>query len=180
MSWTICICGPRTLANPEVIRAAMDYAGLTGLTPETIAEVVSCGARGADTLGEQWAAEHEIPVRRFPADWRRHGRRAGPIRNNEMVGYLRTKMPEAAVVAIDTGSKGTADMMRRSAKAGIRVVAYRPVITWLDLGDGSWVEQVDPVGCLYMAAPVSEGEGEEPPRHGDHEQVPCPTPRGEG
>ena len=41
----------------------------------------------------------------------------------------------------------------------------------------AWVDE--PVGCLYMAAPVSEGDGEEPPRHSDPEQVPCLVPRGE-
>lgn len=48
---------------------------------EPITEVISGGATGADAAGEQWARGHSIPVRRFPADWSKHGKSAGPIRN---------------------------------------------------------------------------------------------------
>jgi hypothetical protein len=45
-----------------------------------VTKVVS-GTPGVDALGEQWAERHGIPVTRFPADWKRYGRRAGPTRN---------------------------------------------------------------------------------------------------
>ena len=34
-----------------------------------ITEVVSGKAPGVDSLGEQWAALHSLPVAPFPADW---------------------------------------------------------------------------------------------------------------
>ena len=40
-------------------------------------EVVSGGARDADSLGEKWAFEHLVPVRYFPAHWAEGGRAAG-------------------------------------------------------------------------------------------------------
>lgn len=40
---------------------------------------------GADTLAHRWAINNEVYVKVFPANWDRYGRRAGPIRNVEMV-----------------------------------------------------------------------------------------------
>ena len=45
----------------------------------SIGEVVCGTARGVDTLGELWAAEHN--VRKFPANWGRFGRAAGMYGN---------------------------------------------------------------------------------------------------
>ena len=52
-----------------------------------ITEVVCGGARGADSLGEQWAKEHNILVKYFPADWDVYGAAAGYIRNQAMAEY---------------------------------------------------------------------------------------------
>src|SRR5690606_39915459 len=52
-----------------------------------ITEVVSGAARGIDRLGEAWAKFHGIPVKRFPANWDKYGRKTGAIRNKEMVRY---------------------------------------------------------------------------------------------
>ncbi|WP_051080013.1 A1S_2505 family phage non-structural protein [Thioalkalivibrio thiocyanodenitrificans] len=50
-------------------------------------EIVSGGAKGADTLGERFALEHGYPIRRMPAPWHRYGKRAGMIRNQLMSWY---------------------------------------------------------------------------------------------
>ena len=72
----------------------------------TITEVVSGRAPGIDTLGEQWANAHGIPVKPFPAEWTRYGRKsAGRIRNAAMGAYAE------ALVAVDNGSPGTANMI---------------------------------------------------------------------
>ena len=52
-----------------------------------ISEIVSGGASGVDYEGEHFASHHEIPVRKFPANWDTHGKAAGPIRNREMAEY---------------------------------------------------------------------------------------------
>lgn len=48
-------------------------------------EVVSGGARGADTLGEKWARSKNIPVTIYKPDWIKHGKAAGPIRNRDII-----------------------------------------------------------------------------------------------
>src|SRR5687767_3965572 len=72
-----------------------------------ITEVVSGKARGADFYGEVWAYEHQIPIKAFPADWKTHGKAAGPIRNQEMARY-------ADAVALFPGGKGTESMFKEA------------------------------------------------------------------
>lgn len=50
-----------------------------------ITEIVSGGARGADSLAERWANENNIPVKVYPAEWEKYGRRAGIIRNRYII-----------------------------------------------------------------------------------------------
>ena len=51
-----------------------------------------------------------------PADWKRYGRGAGPARNQAMLVEFNPQL----LVAFP-GGKGTADMVRRAQKAGVRV-----------------------------------------------------------
>jgi hypothetical protein len=72
-----------------------------------ITEVVCGGANGADDGGRLWAKSKGIPVKFFIADWNKHGKAAGPIRNQLMAEYA------DAIVLFD-GGKGTADMRRKA------------------------------------------------------------------
>lgn len=56
-----------------------------------------------------------ITVEPHPADWKRHGRAAGPIRNQKML----EEKPEMVVAF--PGGKGTADMVKKAGQAGIEV-----------------------------------------------------------
>ena len=85
---------------------------------EGVTEVVSGGARGADTEGESWAAFHRIPVRRFLPNWDRYGKRAGMLRNREMAEY-------ADAVALFPGGKGTESMAHEAAVRGLRIYDFR-------------------------------------------------------
>ena len=84
----------------------------------TVTEVVSGAATGADQAGERWAKLHGIPVKRFPADWNKHGRTAAPIRNAQMAQY-------ADAVALLPGGRGTDSMRREAERAGITIYDFR-------------------------------------------------------
>lgn len=73
-------------------------------------------------LGERWAKSQNIAVKLFPADWDTHGKKAGILRNQEMIDAGATHL----VAYWDQKSKGTADMIKRATKAGlaVRVVKY--------------------------------------------------------
>ena len=47
--------------------------------------VVSGGAAGADTFGEQFARLRNIPVKVFRPDWNREGKKAGFLRNVDII-----------------------------------------------------------------------------------------------
>jgi len=79
-----------------------------------ITEVVSGCAPGADRGGEAYANANDIPVKLFKADWGKHNRAAGPIRNREMAQY-------ADAVVLFPGGKGTASMEREAKKAGLKI-----------------------------------------------------------
>lgn len=74
---------------------------------QVITEVVSGGAKGADMLGEQYAIEYNLPLKIFPADWDKHGRAAGPIRNKQMAEY-----GDQLIAVWDGKSKGTENMIK--------------------------------------------------------------------
>ena len=92
-----------------------DFTKLDGID---ITVVVSGGAPGADRSGETYAECGNIPVKRFPAEWKKHGRAAGPIRNKQMAEY-------ADGVALFPGGRGTASMCAEAKKAGIHIFDFR-------------------------------------------------------
>lgn len=47
--------------------------------------VVSGAARGADTLGREFAKNNGLELVEFPADWNKYGKRAGFIRNVDII-----------------------------------------------------------------------------------------------
>jgi hypothetical protein len=81
-----------------------------------ITEVVSGTARGADELGEAWAARHNVPVKRMPADWDRLGKSAGYKRNQAMAAYA-----EALIVVWDGNSKGSGHMLAIAKALNLKV-----------------------------------------------------------
>ena len=80
-------------------------------------EVFNGLAQGADTFGASVANQIGIPVREFPADWKKHGRAAGPIRNQLMAD-------EAEACILFPGGKGTQDMKKRALKNHLICIEY--------------------------------------------------------
>lgn len=80
-----------------------------------ISEVVSGGCSGADKEGEGWAMFYSIPIKQFIPDWVAEGKKAGPLRNQEMADY-------ADACICFPGGKGTDDMRRRAVKAHLLVM----------------------------------------------------------
>ena len=76
--------------------------------------------RGVDVMAKSVAAELGLPQEPHPADWHKHGKAAGPIRNQEMVDS-----GVDVCLAFPMGkSRGTRDCMARAERAGIPVHNY--------------------------------------------------------
>lgn len=79
--------------------------------------IIHGDARGADRLSERVAQPDWVTFERYPADWEKYGKAAGPIRNQQMLDEGRPDY-----VLAFPGGKGTRDMVERAKKAGIKVV----------------------------------------------------------
>lgn len=94
---------------------------LKGFRPGTI--LVHGACRGADNTCAAVAEALGFVVRPYPADWKRHRRGAGPIRNQQMLDMEhKPEEPIDLVLAFHNdieNSSGTADMLDRTRKAGI-------------------------------------------------------------
>jgi hypothetical protein len=112
----LLVCGGRDFDDQELLDNAL------GDVTQTIGRsdvLIHGGARGADRLAGEWAKRFGIPVMVFPADWETHGRRAGYLRNRQML----VEGEPTHVVAMP-GGRGTADMLRQARLAGVPTRSY--------------------------------------------------------
>lgn len=108
------VCGGRGYNDPGHV-----FRVLTELDPAP-SMIIEGGASGADAWAKSWGMQNDVPLSTYYADWAKHGRAAGPIRNAEML-----KVAERVVAF--PGGKGTADMVRRAKVAGIPVIQLDPL-----------------------------------------------------
>lgn len=80
---------------------------------EDVTEVVCGMAKGGDLAGKAWGEANSVSVKKMPADWNRHGRGAGHIRNAAMAQYA-----DAVLVFWDGSSPGSANMATNALAAG--------------------------------------------------------------
>ncbi|MGH7922784.1 MAG: SLOG family protein [Candidatus Dormibacteraceae bacterium] len=81
------------------------------------------GSPGADAIAGQVARELGILLRAHPADWKRFGRGAGPLRNQRM---LEAEKPDLVIAFSMPASltPGTADMVARARAADVPVEVH--------------------------------------------------------
>jgi hypothetical protein len=116
----VLICGGRDFDDYLKVLETLDQ--IHGFNPEcgacddNITVIIHGAARGADTLGGKWASDRGIPVEVYPAQWNKYGKKAGFLRNTQM---LEEGQPDMVVAF--TGGRGTDMMVNLSAKAGVQV-----------------------------------------------------------
>jgi len=115
----ILVTGDRNWRNARVIMARLNEVVHEWWGEEELT-LIEGEAMGADIIAavcwELWIGDPET-IERYPADWKTHGRSAGPIRNREM---LASGVDYVVGFHDDIeNSKGTRDMLRQCAKAGI-------------------------------------------------------------
>ena len=113
MEQRVLVCGGRAYNDAKSLNMVLDAAH----SANPIVCLIHGAARGADALAADWARQRGILALAYPADWAHEGRRAGPIRNQQM---LNSGKPH--IVIAFPGGKGTADMISRAEAAGVPVV----------------------------------------------------------
>lgn len=89
--------------------------------PDSI--LVEGGAKGADSIARRFWQDTGGFVVTVHADWKQHGPKAGPIRNQQMIDNYK---PDIVVGFVTRDSKGTWDCLSRAGKAGIPSRIVRP------------------------------------------------------
>lgn len=114
----ILVTGSRDWTNRDAVNLAL-HKVLRDFPLEPITLVHGGCPTGADYLAHSFAhfSSRWIDEEVHPADWKKHGRAAGPIRNQHMVD-----LGADLCVAFPLGeSRGTRHCMKAAAKAGIPV-----------------------------------------------------------
>lgn len=113
----VIVAGGREFNDMELLTQELDRL----LANKLQVEIVSGGAKGADSLGEAYARLRGYPVKQFPADWDNLGKTAGPVRNGQMAEYA-----DALVLFWDGKSRGSANMLQQANLRGleVRIVRY--------------------------------------------------------
>lgn len=113
----ILITGSRTYTDKDNIRnAIISVLDQYDLLPK-YCTLVHGGASGADTLaGNIWDSLAGV-VEVHQADWNNYGKKAGTLRNKEMVD----KGADICLAFPDENSVGTWDCIKRASRAGIPV-----------------------------------------------------------
>ena len=111
----VLVCGGRTFSNKQGVFDFLDT--LHDVRPVKL--LINGGAQGADMLAFMWAVENEIPTETYNADWSKHGKAAGPIRNSQM---LSEGKPDALIAF--PGGRGTADMVSKAGRAGVEILEF--------------------------------------------------------
>ena len=75
----IAVIGSRGFNNVPLLEQKLDAF------KSSIVELVSGGAKGADTHAEAWALANNVPVTLFKPDWKKYGRAAGIKRNKQII-----------------------------------------------------------------------------------------------
>lgn len=98
-----------------------DEHGNTMPDPRKITVVHGDCPTGADFWAEEWCVGNFFVGEKYPADWKTHGKRAGFVRNAEMVKLG----ADICVAFIKNNSKGASMTARLAERAGIPTYIYR-------------------------------------------------------
>ena len=115
----VIIAGTRTFDDYGLLCRHTDYK-LSKIRMERRIVIVSGAAKGADALGEEYARARGYKLVRYPADWERYGKAAGPIRND-----LMARNADALIAYWDGKSSGTLNMIETARNYGLKISIKR-------------------------------------------------------
>lgn len=114
----VLVCGGRNYNDEAYVFKYLDFVHENANGP--ISVIINGGAMGADELSSKWSVSRNKQLWVYKADWKKHGKAAGPIRNQQMIDDGKPDF----VIAFP-GGKGTADMVRRARAAGVPVIEVK-------------------------------------------------------
>ena len=101
----IVVAGCRYYNNYDEAKEYIDFC-IKNIRNKYELIFVSGGCKGTDKLGERYAEENGFTIERYPAQWDKYGKSAGPMRNKEMA-----VISDYVICFWDGKSKGTKTMI---------------------------------------------------------------------
>lgn len=120
----VLVCGSRD--HPDELFVWNELSKLANQlnNPASNLTIIHGAAKGVDTYAGRWADICGVKQEPFPADWKKYGKAAGPIRNSQML----VKGDPDLVIAFPwpnlTATKGTKDMVKQARAAGVRAIVF--------------------------------------------------------
>jgi len=108
----VAVIGSRTFSDYKLVKETLSTINITLL--------VSGGAIGADSLGEQYAKLNGIPAKIFYPDWKKYGKKAGFIRNSDIINES-----EMVIAFWDGKSKGTLDSIKKAEELNKNILIIK-------------------------------------------------------
>lgn len=110
----VLVCGGREYN--ETVRIHRTLAALH--KKRKIEKLVCGGARGADQIAARWALANNVDLRTINAEWDKHGKAAGILRNKRML------MEEPIdLCVVFPGGRGTLAMRNMCEEAKIEILS---------------------------------------------------------
>jgi hypothetical protein len=114
----IAIVGGRDFSDYTLLKESiLSYISIYGV----LDNIVSGGAKGADTLAAQFATEIGIPLLVFKPDYQKYGRGATLVRNTQII-----ENADVVFAFWDGQSKGTKDSITKAKKLQkeLHIISY--------------------------------------------------------
>lgn len=112
----VLVCGSRDYTDENKIAGVMLNLSI-GTT------IIEGGAKGADTIARSFAVRWGLDFEEYPANWKKYGKAAGPIRNKQMLIEGKPDLV-LAFYSAKKKSKGTKNMVEQAEKAGVKTFEY--------------------------------------------------------
>ena len=109
----LAVVGSRTFTDYELLKNTLDDF----VESHIITEIISGGAKGADTLAKKYAKENGFPTNIILPNWEKFGKSAGFIRNEQIVQECTYLM--AFWDGKSKGTKHSIDLAKKHKKAYI-------------------------------------------------------------
>ena len=125
----IAVVGSRHFTDYAYVKNILDYY----LAANEIDAIITGDAAGADTLAAKYAKKNDILCKRHVANWEKHGKAAGPIRN----GFVVEECHMMIAFRIEgEENRGTNNAIKQAREKGKEIVVcdYTPKDDIEDIG----------------------------------------------
>ena len=121
----IIIAGTRNFDDYELLKFKVDRI-IEKEFKDCNISIISGTSKGADQLGESYANTKRYHLYKFPAEWDKYGRKAGPLRNEKMATFASGELINDECVGVliafwDGKSRGTKNMIENAYKYNLKV-----------------------------------------------------------